>query len=105
MLAFGFFWFLVLTIFSTWSGPRSRRETDDVRLRKSKLLKVQKLVEVIPSFDDFEDDFAEMPKKTSRKTKMSKLTRLKKDLSVNPPEISPDILELQRRLNLTNPGL
>lgn len=105
MLAFGFIWFLVLTIFSTWSNTNSRHGTDEVKLRKTKLPKAQKFVEVIPSFDDFDDDFAEMPKKTTKKSKLRKLVKLKKEFSLDPPEMSQEILELQRRLNLTNPGL
>lgn len=104
MLPFGFIWFLVLMIFSTWTFPNSRRGTDDVKLKKSRLSEAQKFVEIIPSFDDFEDDFAEMPKKTSMKPKRRKQKKLKNDFSLDPPEISPEILELQRRLNLTNPG-
>ena len=108
LLLFGFIWFLILTFFISWN----QRDSDDVK--PEKVTEIQLKLEDQPVFEDFEDDFADLSKKSK---KLSKIV-LKKDLKENkiykapqttrsniePPELSPEVLELHVLLNLTNPG-
>ena len=110
LLVFGFIWFLILTFFISWS----QRDSTDVKLEK--VTKIQLKLEDQPAFEDFEDDFADLSKKSkivlkkdlikNELLKAPKKSRTKKlsTSNIDPPELSPEVLKLHKLLNLTNPG-
>lgn len=102
LFAFTFAWFLILTVFLTWSNNSNSNKFDDVQVKKVVKSRLGIESEAQPVFPDFEDDFAEMPEKkrkiTKPKAKEGKLSTL------DPPRQSQEILNLHRLLNLTNPG-
>lgn len=105
LLFFGFLWFLILTFFLTWNNNQST--IYDVK--KEKFMEKRLKLEDQPVFDDFEDDFAEMPKKIKqkiiRKNLVKKVETNPRVMSnLDPPSLSQEILDLHRLLNLTNPG-
>lgn len=76
------------------------------KIIKSKLEGLQP-GEIAPVFDDFEDNFAELPKKTTKKANKKKSitpTKLEVQSDIDPPPISQEILDYHKRLNLSNPG-
>lgn len=102
----GLVWLLLLAFFSTWSDTNSPRGNDDGEVKKAKKAKLK--AEDVPIFDDFEDDFAEPEKRVEKmKIRASKRkfisTPVPKSL-LDPPEISQEIADLHKLLNLTNPG-
>lgn len=114
LFVFGLIWFLLLTLFLSWNNDS--REFGDVK--EKNIVKSQlKAEEDQPSFDDFEDDFADLPKKkTAKKVFTKKPTKVMKSeekkfvkspkvsSNLDPPKLSKEVLELHTRLNLSNPG-
>ena len=75
------------------------------KLVKSKL-KLDNSNESVLVFDDFEDEFAEPENTTKlviRKKQMVKRPKTNHQ-NVDPPPLSQEILELHKKLNLSNPG-
>lgn len=96
LLVIGFIWLVVLAYLSFVTDKKEQSN------KKSK----QTPTEREPLFDDFDDDFAELPKKikmTAKNTKI-KVTREYKSDDILLPPLPPKIIELHKRLNLTNPG-
>lgn len=110
LLLFGFIWFVMLSIFSTWSDNKSSRrgieKLKNVKEEKLEAKDPKKIIENVPVFDDFEDNFAELPKNTKKRlNKRKHLTTRSSEELLDPPETPERIKEYRRRLNLTNPGL
>lgn len=105
LLVFGFIWLLVLAYLSSVTNNFAFRVNDSVKSKKYEK-PTQSLNEPIPLFDDFDDDFAEFPKKklTTAKKKKLKVTREQNYNDIELPPLPAKILELHERLNLTNPG-
>jgi hypothetical protein len=98
LLFFGFSLFLILTFYLTWN--KRKHSFEDVKPGE---VTTKLRIEDQPVFDDFEDDFADLPLRKKKLTKKNINSR--HDFSnLDPPKVAQDILELHKLLNLTNPG-
>lgn len=110
LLLTGFIWFILLVFMSQWTEENFKRELEADKLGKILIEKMRadEANEPVPIFDDFEDNFADPPEKTTKKpkTKKLKVTRQSEKAWQNfdPPSLSQEIVELHRRLNISNPG-
>lgn len=103
-LALGFFWFLFLTFLLKWYGDNNRESVNMKLKSATNKLKITGFDEIPPSFDDFEDNFAEMPERTTKEQNRILKEPQQSPMHYRAPQFPQEILELQRQLNLTNPG-
>ncbi|CRL08211.1 CLUMA_CG020989, isoform A [Clunio marinus] len=104
ILLAGFIWFLVFTILIS-SNEESKLKIDEL---KSKRLSPKIRIKNQPSFNDFDDDFAEIPRKLQKNItshiKIDHTIIREDDYIYLVPELREDILNYHKRLNLVNPG-
>lgn len=108
IILLGFTWFLFLVFMFKWTDEKVKRGSGDVIIVKNDKLKTE---EIVPIFDDFEDNFAEHLEGEGKMIKVSPLKMTKVQLptensnkELDPPPLSQEILDLHSRLNLSNPG-
>lgn len=91
-----------------WTDEKVKRGSGDVIIVKDDK---SKTMEVVPIFDDFEDNFAEPPEGKEKLRRVSPLpvtnnqTQTENtNIELDPPPLPQEILDLHLRLNLSNPG-
>lgn len=91
-----------------WTDEKVKRGSGDVIIVKDDK---SKTMEVVPIFDDFEDNFAEPPEGKAKLRRVSPLpvtnnqTQTENtNIELDPPPLPQEILDLHLRLNLSNPG-